>query len=102
MKNLDLFKFILIYLLAVNIISFTMFYVDKVKARKEKWRIKEGTLHLLSFIGGSFGSIAAMNLFHHKTKKPKFVFITAVALIFNLFVLYKMFFYLFNGTSFKF
>jgi uncharacterized membrane protein YsdA (DUF1294 family) len=37
-------------------------------------------------MGGTIGSIAAMILFHHKTKKAKFVIITIIALIFNIFV----------------
>lgn len=88
---MDYKKYILIYLLIVNLFSFILFYFDKKKARKDKWRIKESTLHLSSFMGGSVGSIAAMYMFHHKTRKRKFCFITAIALIFNGFVMYKVF-----------
>lgn len=84
-------KYILIYFAAINLISFVMFFVDKQKAKQDKWRIEEKTLHLTSFLGGTLGSIAAMVLFHHKTRKPAFVAITGIALIANIFVIYEMY-----------
>ncbi len=79
-----------LYLLIINLISFIIFFVDKRKSIKNKWRIKENTLHLLSLIGGVYGSIVAMLLFRHKVKKPKFCIITAIALIINIFIAYKI------------
>lgn len=79
-----------LYLLLINIVSFIVFFVDKRKSMKSKWRIKENTLHLFSFIGGVYGSIAAMLLFKHKTRKAKFCIITAIALGINIFVLYEV------------
>ena len=84
-------KYILIYFAAINLISFVMFFVDKQKAKRDKWRIEEKTLHLTSFLGGTLGSIAAMLLFHHKTRKPAFVAITGAALIANIFVIYELY-----------
>jgi len=84
-------KYILIYFILINLISFFMFYVDKQKARQDKWRIKEKTLHLTSFLGGTLGSIVAMIFFHHKTKKPLFVVITGIALIVNIFAIYELY-----------
>ncbi len=86
---MDNIKYILIYLLIINIIAFVLFFMDKQKAKKDKWRIKESTLHIVGFLGGITGSIAAMILFHHKTKKPKFIIITIIALLFNAFVAYE-------------
>ena len=87
--------YLLLYFLVINLVSFVMFYIDKRKAIKDKWRIKESSLHLVSFAGGVFGSIAAMILFHHKTKKIKFCFITALALILNIFIIVRIFMYVF-------
>jgi uncharacterized membrane protein YsdA (DUF1294 family) len=61
-----------IYLIAVNLVSFIMFGVDKYRAVKEKSRIPILTLLASSFIGGSLGGIIAMYLFRHKTKKSYF------------------------------
>ncbi len=90
---MDNIKYILIYLGLINSISFILFFLDKQKARKEKWRIKESTLHITSFLGGVFGSVAAMILFHHKTRKPGFVAITLLALLFNIYIYYQIYNY---------
>lgn len=65
-------KNILIYLLVINIIAFLAMFIDKKKAEKNKWRIKESTLLILALIGGSIGAIIGMYTFHHKTQKPRF------------------------------
>lgn len=83
-------KYILIYLIGINMLSFLLFYIDKTKARKEKWRIKEKTLHISSFLGGTIGGIVAMYLFHHKTKKLKFCIITFIAFLFNIYIIYEI------------
>ena len=72
MENIFSIKNIIIYLIIINIISFLAIFIDKKKAEKEKWRIKESTLLLLSIFGGSIGGILGMYIFHHKTKKPRF------------------------------
>ena len=63
----------IIYLLLINVITFAVFGIDKFKAMKQKWRIKEATLFGLSLIGGSLGGLFGMYLFRHKTRKPIFV-----------------------------
>lgn len=65
-------KNILIYLLVINIIAFFAMFIDKKKAEKNRWRIKESTLLILALIGGSIGAIIGMYTFHHKTQKPRF------------------------------
>lgn len=73
MDNIFSLKNILIYLVAINLITFVTMYVDKKKAKWGKWRIKESTLFTLVFLGGGIGGIAGMYLFRHKTKKTRFV-----------------------------
>ena len=85
--------YLLLYLLIINLVSFMMFYIDKRKAIKDKWRIKESSLHLVSFAGGVYGSITAMFLFHHKNRKIKFCLITALALLLNIFILVRIIMY---------
>jgi uncharacterized membrane protein YsdA (DUF1294 family) len=60
------------YIVLINIIAFITIYIDKRKAIKHKWRIKESTLFLLSIIGGSLGTLLGMYTFRHKTKHTKF------------------------------
>ena len=67
-----LLKILLVYLLLVNAAGFLLMLVDKIKARKNLWRIPEATLIGVAAIGGSIGAIAGMNLFRHKTKHARF------------------------------
>lgn len=65
-------KILLWYLLIVNAASLLLILVDKRKAQKNKWRIRESTLLLWAAIGGSIGTLAGMYLFRHKTRHLKF------------------------------
>lgn len=65
-------KYILIYLLFINIIGFLAMGIDKFKAQKGWWRIPEATLMTLCLLGGGVGTIAGLYTFRHKTKKMKF------------------------------
>ena len=56
---------------ALNIISMLMFFSDKRKAEKGKWRTTENALITSAFFG-PIGATAGMQLAHHKTNKPKF------------------------------
>ena len=46
-------ELILIYLLIINAVGFVLMLVDKLKARKNLWRIPEATLMTAAAIGGS-------------------------------------------------
>ncbi len=67
MNNLFLY-----YIFTINVIGFILMYIDKVKAIKKQWRIRESTLFTIAYIGGSAGSLLGMYLFRHKTKHTKF------------------------------
>ena len=77
-------KILLIYLLCVNVITFAVYGIDKLKARKQRWRVSEKTLILLAVIGGSVGALAAMALFRHKTRHRKFTLGVPAILILQL------------------
>ena len=64
---------LLVYLVIINAAGFLLMLVDKIKAKKSRWRIPEATLFLVAVIGGSIGSIAGMYTFRHKTKHIKFI-----------------------------
>ena len=65
------------WLVLLSIIAFIAYGVDKKKAKSGKWRTKEKTLLLLSFLGGAYGGYPAMLIFRHKTKGEHWYF-TAV------------------------
>lgn len=64
--------FLFYYLLIINALACLLMLVDKQKARKNKWRIRESVLIGTAVLGGSLGALAGMYLFRHKTKHPKF------------------------------
>ena len=72
---------IICYLLAVNIVTFFLYGIDKYKAKKGKWRISEATLLTMAAIGGSIGAWAGMRLWHHKTMHKKFKYGIPVIII---------------------
>ena len=65
-------KYLYFYLLIVNALSLLFMLADKIKARKNRWRIPERTLLTFCAIGGSLGGMIAMKLFRHKTLHPQF------------------------------
>ncbi|MDD6639879.1 MAG: DUF1294 domain-containing protein [Erysipelotrichaceae bacterium] len=83
-------KYLLYYLLFINTLSFLFYGIDKYKSIHKKWRIKESILLLFSFLMGSFGSLFAMYLFHHKTKHFKFVIINFLTSLLWLFIIIKI------------
>ena len=65
-------KYFLLYLLLINVVAFLLMLVDKVKAKKNRWRIPERTLMLSAALGGSMGALLGMYTFRHKTRHIKF------------------------------
>ena len=62
----------LIYLAVINVVTFFMFGVDKWKAKKSMWRVREAVLLGLAVLGGSVGAWLGMKVWHHKTLHKKF------------------------------
>ena len=62
----------MIYLAAVNVVTFFMYGIDKLKAKRSKWRISEAALLWMAVIGGSIGAWLGIKIWHHKTMHKKF------------------------------
>lgn len=79
-------KYIIIiaYLVIMNIIGIAVMGIDKSKAKRGAWRIKEATLFGVSFIGGSIGTLLGMYMFRHKTKHIYFVIGMPLILILHI------------------
>ena len=72
MKELNLLHIVLIYLVSINVVTFFMYGIDKWKAKKSRWRIRETALLGLAVLGGSIGAWLGMKVWHHKTQHKKF------------------------------
>jgi len=59
-------------LIAINFLAFAAFGIDKSRAEAGAWRISEGTLLRLAFLGGTPGAYAGRAVFRHKTRKQPF------------------------------
>ncbi|MGE6692225.1 MULTISPECIES: DUF1294 domain-containing protein [Sphingobium] len=63
---------ILAALLPVNLVAFTLFAMDKRRARMGLRRFSERTLLLWALIGGTPGAVLGRHVFRHKTRKQPF------------------------------
>lgn len=83
---MNIVSLIIYYLVAINIVAFFVYGIDKLKAKRNRWRIPESTLLLLAVIGGSVGALLGMKVWHHKTMHKKFAYgillIIAVQILF--------------------
>ena len=59
-------------IIGVNVITFVVYGIDKLKAKKGKWRVPETTLLQLAIVGGSVGAWCGVKVWHHKTMHAKF------------------------------
>lgn len=62
-----------LYLLMMNLVGYCLMGIDKYKACRGRWRIRERTLMGVAALGGALGSWIGMGTFHHKTRHSKFV-----------------------------
>ena len=70
------------YVLAVNLLAYLVYWLDKRRAVKGKRRVPERELLLWALAGGTAGAALAMRRFRHKTRKLSFrvAFFAIVAL----------------------
>ena len=75
---------LLYYLIVINIVTFLVYGIDKLKAKQGSWRISEATLLIFAVIGGSIGALLGMKIWHHKTMHKKFKYGLPLILIIQI------------------
>lgn len=81
---MNILNVIALYLIIINIAGFAAMGIDKQKAIRHRWRVRESTLFLIALIGGSAGSIVGMRVFHHKTRHWYFAYGMPLILILQI------------------
>ena len=77
--------------IAISLLTFIIYAIDKSAAKKEGWRTKESTLHLFSLIGGWPGALVAQQKLRHKSKKQSFRAVFWVTVFLNCAILAWLF-----------
>ena len=86
-----LLKIIICYFVFINFVAFSLYGIDKSKAKMRKRRIPEKTLIFVSFIGGCIGAFTGMYFFHHKTRHIKFIVLIPLSIaIYGVLVVYLL------------
>lgn len=65
----------------MSLITFVTFGIDKYRAKHNRYRISEKALITISLIGGGVGGYLGMKVFHHKTRKKKFLIVSFSAIL---------------------
>ena len=73
-----------LYFIAINLLTFLLYGLDKYKAIRREWRI-------MAFVGGAFGALSAMRIFRHKTRKGRFrLMIPLFCLLWGYIIVHKV------------
>ena len=83
---------IAVVVILMNIVTFSMYAMDKSKAKQGKWRISEATLIACGFFMGGIGAFIAMRVLRHKTQHIKFKILVPVAMLLNAIVIFLVLF----------
>ena len=80
------------YLAIINVATFLTYGLDKWKAKRSKWRIREAALLMLAVLGGSIGAWLGMKVWHHKTQHKKFKYGIPAIIIVQAIIIWYFFF----------
>ena len=76
-----------VYYGVLSIVTLILYGIDKHKAIRHEWRLSESTLLLPIALGGAYGALIGMLIFHHKTRKMKFVILVPLFVIIHTVIL---------------
>ncbi len=82
---------ILVLYVALSLLTFLAYALDKSAAKRGAWRTPESTLHLFSLAGGWPGALIAQQKLRHKSKKESFRFVFWMTVLLNVSVFMLLF-----------
>ena len=77
----------LVVIAVMNLVSFALMGIDKLRARRGAWRISEKALFLTTACFGGLGGVLGMRVFHHKTQHWYFKVFFPVLLVVQIVLL---------------
>lgn len=77
-------KYYFIVLATLSVLALILYGADKLRAKRDRWRIPEAILLGLGFFGGAVGALLGMKLWHHKTKHWYFWVVNVLGLVWQL------------------
>lgn len=85
---MNVFIIIVILNIIFSLITLALYIIDKQKAKAGKWRIKEKTLLLFTYLFGAVGAFIGVFVVRHKTKHWYFVLSCIISMVIQVFLLY--------------
>ncbi|MDE3271435.1 DUF1294 domain-containing protein [Pseudoalteromonas sp. G4] len=68
----------------MSVFAFVVYGIDKFKAKRDKARVPESTLHIYSVLGGWPGAVLGQHVFRHKTVKQPFKKHLYISIVMNM------------------
>ena len=83
-RGKNIFEIYIFWLLITNIIAILLYFLDKNKEIKHRYRIKESILLGITILGGSLGTLIGLYGIRHKNKHWYFVLTTYLSLVLHI------------------
>lgn len=77
-------KWILVAYLVMSVLTFIVYGIDKRRAARGRWRVRERHLHLLELLFGWPGAIVGQLVFRHKLRKLAYMAMFALVVLMHL------------------
>ena len=77
-------QYLLIIYAMINVMAFALYGIDKRRAKRNRWRIRESVLLGVTWLMGGAGAMLGMRVFRHKTKHTAFVISAPVAAVLQI------------------
>lgn len=87
--------YFLVYLILINIYGILIMALDKKRAIRSKWRIRERNIFMTAIIGGSAGLMMGMIMFHHKTQHSTFTLGIPLIFVLNILIGCGLFYWIY-------